>query len=231
MKKKLKEKYLLENYLQSLYHTMNNLHQVENSLGQYTDEFYELIASSDVVEREKQSLARYICGLRSSIQDVVVLQLYWISDEAYNLTIKVEAQLRRPSSSEFKGNNRNLVAGQSSWPACPSKQQENVCNLIIDGGRYKLKLKTKIHPKPYQIAWFKGRNELLERLPPMRDIQRHIDLVLESSLLNNTTYRMNPMEHDKVQRHITQFLHKGFIRYSMSPCAVPPLLRPKKYET
>ncbi|XP_019098361.1 PREDICTED: uncharacterized protein LOC104774057 [Camelina sativa] len=65
-------------------------------------------------------------------------------------------------------------------------------------------------------------------LPPIRGIEHQIDFVPGASLPNRPAYRTNPVETLELQRQDNELMEKGHVRESMSPCAVPFLIVPKK---
>ena len=68
-------------------------------------------------------------------------------------------------------------------------------------------------------------------LPLIRGIEHQIDFVLRASIPNRSVYRSNPEETKELQRQVGELMSKGYIRESMSPCAVPVLFVPKKDKT
>ncbi|XP_074283248.1 uncharacterized protein LOC141607798 [Silene latifolia] len=73
--------------------------------------------------------------------------------------------------------------------------------------------------------------ELPSGLPPLKGIEHYIDLVPGSVLANSPDYRSDPTANKELQHQIEELMRKGFVRESLSPCAVPTLLVPKKDET
>ena len=65
-------------------------------------------------------------------------------------------------------------------------------------------------------------------LPPIRGIEHQIDFVPGAPIPNRPAYRSNPEETKELQRQVSELMEKGYVRESMSPCAVPVLLVPKK---
>lgn len=56
----------------------------------------------------------------------------------------------------------------------------------------------------------------------------HIDLILGLKIPNQETYILSPKVKEEINRQIKELLDKGLIIESMSPCATPTLLTPKK---
>ena len=71
-------------------------------------------------------------------------------------------------------------------------------------------------------------DEVPDGLPPIRGIEHQIDFVPGASIPNRPAYRSNPEETKELQRQVSELMKKGHVRESMSPCAVPVLLVPKK---
>jgi hypothetical protein len=73
--------------------------------------------------------------------------------------------------------------------------------------------------------------EIPPGLPPLRGIEHQIDLIPGASLPNRAAYRTNPEETKEIQRQVQELLDNGYVCESLSPCAVPLILVPKKNGT
>ena len=61
-------------------------------------------------------------------------------------------------------------------------------------------------------------------LPPIRGIEHQIEFVPRADIPNRPAYKSNPEETKELQRQVEDLMNKGYVRESMSPCAVPVLL-------
>ena len=70
--------------------------------------------------------------------------------------------------------------------------------------------------------------EDLSVLPPDREIEFSIDLLLGSNPISKALYRMAPAELRELKAQLQELLDKGFIRPSVSPWGAPVLFIKKK---
>ena len=74
-------------------------------------------------------------------------------------------------------------------------------------------------------------NEVPNGLPPIRGIGHQIDFIPGANIPNRHAYRSNLDETKELQRQVNELMEKKYVIESISPCAVPVLLVPKKDET
>jgi aromatic ring hydroxylase len=55
-----------------------------------------------------------------------------------------------------------------------------------------------------------------------------MDLILGATLPICAAYKTNPEETKEIQRQVQELLDHGYVRESLSPCAIPVILVPKK---
>jgi len=70
--------------------------------------------------------------------------------------------------------------------------------------------------------------EIPSGLPPIRGIEHQVDLVPGAAFPSRAAYHASPEETKELQRQVEELMAKGFVQESLSPCAVPVILVPKK---
>ncbi|XP_020677817.1 uncharacterized protein LOC110096287 [Dendrobium catenatum] len=88
MKQLLRGHFLPTDYEQMLYLKYQHCTQGNRSVSEYTEEFYSLSARNDLNETTNQLVARYIGGLKDSIQDKLELNSVWSLSQALGTAVR-----------------------------------------------------------------------------------------------------------------------------------------------
>ncbi|KAH7549905.1 hypothetical protein JRO89_XS13G0103300 [Xanthoceras sorbifolium] len=152
MRERLESKYLPINYDQLIYEDMLQWKQEPKaSIDQYTERFHELTVRSKAVETEKQTLARYLNGLKSELRKEMLTARVYNVDEAYQLALQLEKQ----SNVSYYRRHQPTDLGVPR-PSTTFKQkiiEETMKNGVVGDTRSKTKL-TGDGPQCYKCKGF-----------------------------------------------------------------------------
>ncbi len=120
----------------------------------------------------------------------------------------IENQIREEQKSEMEGSSLKVEVVEKKKPKVEEEVKQildKYNGVIVDG--------------------------MPKRLPPMREISHCINLIPGSTLPNKATYKLMPQQNDEMAKQIQEMFEAGLIGKSLSPCAVPAVLAPKKEGT
>ena len=110
----LREAYVPIDYEVQLHKRRMLLRQKDMDVSTYTEEFHNLVMKSGIVEPENLKLARYLQGLKLSIQDELSLTTITTIQKCFMLASKVEERFKR-SEQGGRGSGRNDRSRKNSW--------------------------------------------------------------------------------------------------------------------
>lgn len=148
----------------------------------------------------------------------------------YSFTIRTRKFVLKPSPAQEPEPSPSSVLFLQRSPFESEMRQEGVVFILLS----KFTSPERFHYVPLAFTALLNEfsdvfpEDLPEDLPPLRDIQHRIDLVPDAALPNRSHYQMSPSEHEELRRQVKELVSKGFLRESLSPCAVPALLISKK---
>ncbi|XP_059063819.1 uncharacterized protein LOC131856278 [Cryptomeria japonica] len=99
----IKETYVLEDYGVQLHRRKQNLKKKDMDVSTYTEEFLKLCIKAKTTEIEEEKLARYINGLKFSIQDELNLHTLGNVHKCYQMELKVEEKFKKKQDQNNRG--------------------------------------------------------------------------------------------------------------------------------
>lgn len=100
---KVKAQFLPSDYEVQIFRRLQNLKQKEMDVMTYTEEFHKLSLRAGHHEDEVEKIARYINGLRHSIQDELNLTTPRSVEECFQLATRAEEKVKRRQEQQARG--------------------------------------------------------------------------------------------------------------------------------
>ena len=127
MKTEIRKQFILEDYEVLVHKRLQSLRQRDLDVSTYTQEFHNLTLRAKMYEIEKQKLARYVNGLKYSIQDELTLITLGLVHQCFNMALKIEEKHKRKGETSSRG--RGRFNGRGSF----NKSQEESSGSNADG--------------------------------------------------------------------------------------------------
>jgi hypothetical protein len=136
LKRAMDREFLPLNYKQTLFKQFQALTQGSKSVDEYTLEFYKLAARNQLNETEDQRVARYMQGLRGSIQDALIAHTFYSVSEVQAKAKAVEQHhsRNRPFMSRAQGSSSRTPGDNSKWNS-PSDKVNTSSGTFPSGGQ------------------------------------------------------------------------------------------------
>ncbi|KAH9698045.1 hypothetical protein KPL71_023856 [Citrus sinensis] len=211
MKAIMRRRFIPSHYYGELHQRLQSLTQGSRSVEDYHKEMEIIMIQANIEEEREAIMARFLHGLNQDIANVVDLQHYVELEDMVHMAMKMERQLKK------KGSTRTNLGSSSSWKSKWSKDEKVVS-------------KPKIEPfKDHKEGGNKRKGD--DPMPPLEDAIDGVEYLVDGKWMvarRALNVQINPEETKELQRQVEELLAKGYVRESMSPCAVPVLLVPKK---
>ncbi|KAI0496820.1 hypothetical protein KFK09_023144 [Dendrobium nobile] len=162
MKQLLRAQFLPTDYEQILYMRYQHCEQGSRSVSEYTEEFNRLSARNNLSESANQLVARYIGGLKESIQDKLELNSVWSLPQAVNFAMRAEMQQSRYKTpynkklwNESRTNASKTVSVTDKSPQASASHAPNVTAEHSNQQKLKSQVRDNPYAKPSTIKCFR----------------------------------------------------------------------------
>nr|XP_027100914.1 uncharacterized protein LOC113720153 [Coffea arabica] len=228
----MRKRFVPSYYNRDLHSKLQTLTQGNMSVEDYHKEIEMTMMRANIQEDNEATMARFLRGLNPNLQDALELQHYLDMHDLLELAIKAERgkKLRRgartfqPSTTtSWKGNQPRRVtheAGNATTSNYSNRFQGNAST------RNAYSTPNKVSDVSRNLRMFSLTRSLMAYHP--FGALNTKSTRSWSTVTNKPAYRMGPEETKELQRQVDGLLGKGWVKESLSPCAVPVVLVPKK---
>ncbi|XP_019179088.1 PREDICTED: uncharacterized protein LOC109174301 [Ipomoea nil] len=204
---------------------LNTLQQGSLSVEEFYNKLRDLMIRDGVIELAVITKNRFVYGIRKEIARLLPHRCKCLFTLLFHAK-QIEEKLQQKDVENSIPFSLSYVEGSKEMNedvnGCDSRVENQLEGMVLlchdlQSARSLPLLGEDLFPK-----------EMPKGLPPLRGIEHQIDFVPGSTLPNRPAYKTNPVEAKEIQKQVEELLEIGHIRESLSPCAVPVLIAPKK---